>query len=93
MCRGVKFKMLNAMLKLSTLLRDRGELPPAHVLQPYVDSIRANYRRQYEIVAHGDVVAPGLRADAIYSQRFNFAGWGNAVAQAPRRRGQSPAIA
>eukprot|EP00959_Pyramimonas_sp_CCMP1952_P158157 3307386-Pyramimonas_sp.AAC.1 len=68
--RNIKFKLLNAMLKLSQHLRDNGGQFPANaVLAPYMSDIRAGLREQVrQLCADGVPRA----VDRVHWDRFNL---------------------
>jgi len=70
--RGIKFKMLNAFLKIHNYIAFHGGLPEVHELVPHVRSIRQSLRDQYLALEAGGQVARGLRADWVYLDRFNL---------------------
>ena len=71
--RGMKFKMLNALLKIKRYLQDHGEqLPPSDALSPHIAAWSAGMRQQYEELARDGTIARGLRSDFLYRDRFNL---------------------
>jgi len=68
--RSIKFKSLNAVLKLKDYLHSFGELPSQVVLQPHADAARDAYRMQY--MALRDSGVEFGRVDRIYNDRFNL---------------------
>ena len=70
--RGMKFKLLNAILKLMTYMHlNGGTPPPEELIQHVVDSRRASEMQYQALVANGEI-APGLRRDWLYRERFNL---------------------
>ena len=69
--RGLKFKLLNAILKISNYLHVHGALPVNGILAPHIGTVRASLRHQAHD-ARGANVAIGLRAEHMYMERFNM---------------------
>ena len=69
--RALKFKLLNAMLKLRGFIRVNGGLPDWSDLQPHFDAVRAGMVLRYQ-QAVADPNVPRNRADWIYAARFNL---------------------
>jgi hypothetical protein len=70
--RGMKFKLLNAQLKLQNYLNFFGGFPDISELMPLIQAVRADFRALYEQATSTGNVAPRLRRDYVYSQRFNL---------------------
>ena len=68
--KAAKFKMINAVLKLSAEVLANGGLPPMHVLGPFIMSVRDELRRK--AVDIPVEIAPGRKSDWIYKARFNL---------------------
>ena len=70
--RSLKLKSLNAILRLSSYIHYNGDLPAYQDLHGHIAEIRAHLRRQYAAVVAGNLVAPGLRSEWMYRERFNL---------------------
>ena len=69
--RALKFKLLNAMLKLRAFITVNGGLPDWADLQPHFDAVRAGMVLQYR-QAINDPNVRRARADWVYAARFNL---------------------
>ena len=65
--RGVKFRKLNAILKLRWYIHSNGGLPPTEELREYTRIMREAMRAQYNAIVAGGVVARGCRAPQLSS--------------------------
>ena len=69
--RAIKFKQLNANLKLVTYLVRRRDFPSCDILRPYLQLVR-NSLRDRATTMLGTPIGHGLRSDALYHERFNL---------------------
>ena len=72
MKRSTKFKMVNAILKLGVELSEQGCFPDDDVLRPYIRRVREALSTELRQLAQANEIAPGMRADWVYRQRFNM---------------------
>ena len=70
--RGMKYKLLNAVLKITGYMHTNGGLPPQDDLIPHMLDARAFMRNAYNRLVQDGVVAPGLRRDWVHRERFNL---------------------
>jgi hypothetical protein len=69
--RGMKFKLLNALLKLYDDQQSMGSLPDMEDLVPHITNAAAAYRSAFNATA-GQEGFQGRRSDAVYLCRFNL---------------------
>jgi hypothetical protein len=72
MKRGMKFHLLNAMLKLYDFTYQFGELPEFDTLVPFLRDVVDGHKASVRSVVTDGVVAKGLRRESIYQHRFNL---------------------
>ena len=70
--RGMKFKMLNAIMKLESWMRCFGDFPSDHEIAPYLAEQVSAMFAQLEALRRTGYIAPGLRNDFMYKARFNL---------------------
>lgn len=70
--RGIKLKLLNAILKLQEYLHFFGSFPSHADLLPYLRDQRLAYHAEYKEIVRAGVVAKGMRSDVIFQSRFNL---------------------
>jgi hypothetical protein len=69
--RGVKFKLMNALLKLRSYVREYSDLPAWVDIKAYVESIDAQMAALYNSM----IADQGMRSrDTLYWERFNLRG-------------------
>ena len=70
--RGIKFRLLNAILKIKSWLDFYGHLPAAEELREHYQSVVETERAQLQAVLADPNIARGLRYDMVYNERFNL---------------------
>ena len=87
---NIKMKQLNAQLAVRAWLQQHHDLPSHEDLIPYIDAVQEDARRRYAIVAAGEAVAEGHRAEHLYLERFNLTA-ADAVCLGARRHARTSA--
>ena len=70
--RGSKFKMLSAILKIKHFINHQGGLPTLEEFKEHMLNVQRGLGAQYRACMQGGVVAPGMRQDDPYNERFNL---------------------
>ena len=63
---------MNAWLKLSNWILVNGDLPPFSEMRTHLAHVERTFQAEYRALVDGDVIAPGLRSDAMYWDRLNL---------------------
>ncbi len=71
---NIKFKLLNALLRLRTYVTSYGSFPPFEDLRCHIDALESFDTTLYQSIRDGGQVAPSLVRDTPYLERFNLRG-------------------
>ena len=69
----MKLKAMNALLRLRWYLENHEHLPPEGILTPLLEHQQLGHRLAMNQIIAEDLIAPGLREDSPYRERFNLA--------------------